>query len=370
LLIHNIKLSLRIFALAASVLLALYALSYLAWYNRAPETTPIYGVNFSCKRAEYLGQDCARVFAEVLDGLGVRHLRVSVYWSDVEQELGVYTFTAIDQLLDAAAVRGARVTVSLGMKAQRFPEYWFPTWLRLQAKIAPGASPEEYPIVPEALLPYLAAAARHLGAHPAVEAIQVENEPFVSFHTYVNGWEIRPEFLLREIETVRAADPGHHPIVVSHASWLRRDDTWEWILDRADVLAQSVYTKRQRGPWPWLYIFPYRIGPLTPDLPVQARAARAQGKELWIGELQAEPFERADVDLRRIPTAAAASFSLRGFDQNVRFARRSGATRAYLWGVEWWAYLRDVRGEPALWEAARKLFDDAAVSGTPRGERR
>ena len=179
---------------------------------------------------------------------------------------------------------------------------------------------------------------------------------FVHFEGHANGWRLRQEFVAREIATVRAADPGGHPIVISHASWLRADMTWRWILDHADVLAQSVYTKRQRGPWPWLYIFPYRLGPLTPHLPGQARHAARDAKELWIGELQAEPYEQPTVDPRRIPTHQAGSFSLRWLHENIRLANRSGATRVYLWGAEWWAYLRDARGEPELWEAARTLF--------------
>jgi hypothetical protein len=249
------------------------------------------------------------------------------------------------------------------MRAQRFPEFWFPTWLREAANLPPGGYPEDHPLVRAALLPYLEAAARHLGSHPAVEALQVENEPLVPSYAYGTGWRIRPSFLAEEIAVVRAADAGRHPIVVSHASWQRKDNSWRWMLGHADVVAQSVYTKRQLGPWPWLYVYPYRIGPFTPNLPNQARAAQRLGKALWIGELQAEPFEAPDVDVRGIATADAASFSPRWLRDNVRLAQRSGATRAYLWGVEWWAYLKDARGEPALWEAARALFAPGDASG-------
>jgi hypothetical protein len=350
----------------ALLVLALYGFSRCGWYERAPLGDPEYGVNFSCKRAQFFGEDCAALFTRVLTELDVRHVRLSVYWSDVEGEPGVYDFHAIDDLLAIADAHDARVTVTIGMKAQRFPEYWLPTWLRLAAQIPPDVFPEDSPLIQKHLFPFLEAAARHVGDHPAVEAIQVENEPFVHFEGHANGWRIRRDFLAREIATVRAADPGRHPIVVSHASWLRRDDTWRWILEHADVLAQSVYTKRQRGPWPWLYIFPYRLGHFTPNLPGQAKAAHAAGKTLWIAELQAEPYEQPTVDVRRIPTHAAASFSPRWFRENIKLARRSGATRVYLWGVEWWYYLRDTRGEPELWETARALL--AGEPGVGRGE--
>jgi hypothetical protein len=353
---------LRIYAPIALVLIAFYGVGRCGWPSTAAEGRPEYGVNFSCKQAQYLGLDCTRLFATVLDDLGVRHVRIAAYWSDIERRPGVYDFSSVDRLLDMAAERGAGVTVSVGMKGQRYPEFWFPAWLRRATQIPDNGFPEDNPLVQEAIFPYLEAAARHIGAHPAVEAIQVENEPFVHFQGHANGWHIRKEFLAREIATVRAADPGGHPIVVSHASWVTMDDTWRWILENTDAVAQSVYTKRQRGPWPWLYIFPYRIGPLTPDLPGQARVAAELGKQLWIGELQAEPYEHPSVDIRSIPTAEAASFSPRWLRENVRLAARSGASRVYLWGVEWWAYLREKRGEPELWEEAKSVMRNEVVS--------
>jgi hypothetical protein len=224
-------------------------------------------------------------------------------------------------------------------------------------------------MVREALLAYVGVAAAHIGAHPAVEAIQVENEPFVPSYAYETGWRIRPEFLAEEIALVRANDPSGHPIVVSHASWTRLDDHWRWVLDHADVVAQSVYVKRQRGPWDWFYIFPYRLGPLTADLRQQADEAKRRGKALWVGELQAEPFESPSVDVRRVPTDQAASFSARWLDANVELAARSGATRVYLWGAEWWLYLHDVRGEPELWSKARQLLRGEPADVGSTGER-
>lgn len=344
--------ALRWFTPVAVALLFLHLLVQEQWYDTAPEANPEWGTNFSCKRAQFFGEDCHAALTAVLDDLGARRFRLSVYWSDVEQQPGVYDWSSIDWQLDALQARGARAVVSIGMKAQRFPEFWLPTWVRLAANVPRDGFPEDHAPVQEYLFPYLDAATRHLSAHPAVEALQVENEPFV----YSGGaWRIRREFLAREIATVRAADAGAHPIVVSHSSWLRRDRTWLWILDHADTLSQSVYVKWQRGPR-WLYIFRYRIGPFTPNLPGQAREATRRGKELWITELQAEPYEKPSVDVRHVPTYAARSFSPRWLHDNVRLARRSGATRVYVWGVEWWLYLRDRRGDARLWDAGRGLF--------------
>ncbi len=367
-------------------LLALVLVVECQWYGTAPERPAAIGVNFSCQRAHYLGLDCDALLAAVLDDVGACLVRLSVYWHEAEPVPGRYDWRAIERQLDAVHARGGRAVVSIGMKAQRFPEYWLPEWLRQAAPIAPDELPEHHPLVRRHLLAFLEAAARRLSVHPAVEALQVENEPYVNYRPnrllrwigrerYGPGeqrslhilflkfgwnattWRISESFLAEEVATVRAAAPGT-PIVLTHASWLRTDRSWRSLLQLGDVLGQSVYTKRQLGPWPWLYLFPYRLGPLSPHLPAQARAAARQGKALWITELQAEPFEKSGVDERHTP-GALRGFTPQRLAENLSLARRAGAARVYLWGVEWWAYLKDRHGDDRLWRAGRAVVAEA-----------
>lgn len=375
-------------------LLGLLVLVDCQWYTTAAEGRPALGVNFSCQRAHYLGLDCDALLAAVLDDLGARLVRLSVYWHEAESEPGRYDWRPIERQLDAVHARGGRAVVSIGMKAQRFPEYWLPVWLRQAAPIAPEELPERHPLVRRHLLAFLDAAARRLSVHPAVEALQVENEPYVNYRPnrllrrigrerYGPGehrslqilflrfgwnattWRISDSFLVEEVATVRAAAPST-PIVLTHASWLRTDRSWRSLLQLGDVLGQSVYTKQQLGPWPWLYLFPYRLGPLSPHLPAQARAAARQGKALWITELQAEPFEKSGMDERHAPRAING-FTPGRLAENVTLARRAGATRVYLWGVEWWAFLRARHGDGRLWEAGRAALAEA---GSPEHRHR
>jgi hypothetical protein len=360
-LLRRIPLAARLYVPIAVLFLALFAFSNCVWYATRTPRDPVAGVNFSCKHARYLGLPCEQLFEEVLDDLGVRHVRLSAYWSDIERRPGAYDFSSIDRLLDIALSRDAAVTVTIGMKAQRYPEFWLPGWLTRQADLPDLGYPEDDPLLQESLLAYLTVAARHLGAHPAVEAIQVENEPFVTERRNMAGWTMRHEFVERQIAVVRAADPGRRPIIVNYSAWVSRDTGWQWILDHADVLGQSVYTKRHIGLWSWLYVFPYRWGPLTVNLPRQVRHASERNRAVWITELQAEPFEQRGTDIRDLGSQEARSFSRYRLKANVDLARRSGVDRFYIWGVEWWAYLRDVRGEPELWDLGRTLFSQPRI---------
>src|SRR5947209_7279874 len=49
----------------------------LAWPARAAAGAPVYGVDFSCRQAEWLGEDCHATYGAILDQLGVRHVRLS-----------------------------------------------------------------------------------------------------------------------------------------------------------------------------------------------------------------------------------------------------------------------------------------------------
>ena len=61
------------------------------------------------------------------------------------------------------------------------------------------------------------------------------------------------------------------------------------------------------------------------------------GKQFWVTELQGEPW--TEVDSRLItPENPSDNLSPEGLKANVRYARRTGAERIYLWGAEWWLY--------------------------------
>jgi len=332
------------------VLLALFVGRY--WYDAAPQRPVQFGASFSCQQVRYLDGDCATAFAALLDDLGVRHVRLSLYWNQVEPAPGGFDFSETDALIRQAALRGADVLLTVGIKAQRYPEVYLPDWLQAGAVYPEGAVLDRQPGVRQAALAYVAAAVQHYAGEPSVSGWQVENEPFIKNFDKIHGWTVSEEMTAAEAASVRAQDPLHRPIVVTHSSWTLYDRRWKDALALGDVLGQNVFTKKA---WirDWWYFFPYEMGPFVPNLPGQAAAARRAGKRLWITELQAEPEERQS--LLQLDPAVAQSISPRLLLDNAALARRSGAERAYLWGAEWW-YARHLKGDDGLWNAARLLL--------------
>lgn len=312
---------------------------------------PLLGVNFSHRQALWLGLDPDEAFRDLLDRLRARHFRLSLYWDEIQPEPTRYDFSRVHRQLDLIEARGGSVVLTVGLKAQRHPEFYPPRWLQNGGLPAPGQEIGTAQRLLAHLLLMLERAVALLADYHSIVAWQVENEPFLPAAGRTPGWRIAPRTLEREIEAVRGSDPRHRPIVINHSSLTVWSAGWLRALLRGDVLAQDVYTRRPAGPL--RYINPYRLGPLGPSLLTQSVLAHRAGRQFWITELQAEPWER--VPLPELGLANTWSISPRRIAANLRLAVAAHPERIYLWGAEWWLYRR-MLGDGSYWELARDLF--------------
>lgn len=321
----------RIFALLLIGLVTSAGL--LFWHRaseaRAPETA--YGVTFSTLYAKELGLDWRQAYLATLDELGVRKLRLPVYWNAVEKERGVYDWSEVDWMLEEAARRNVDVILTVGRKTPRWPECHAPEWA---AALSPAAQDER-------VLEFLAAEVAHFKNAPAVTRWQVENEPLFDFGICPSPDR---ELLKREIALVREADAK--PILVTDSGEL---STWLRTGPLADVLGISVYRIVWNGAVGQLYwpvpptFYSDRVRLLSPFL-----------KSVIVSELQAEPWFHKPVE--EVPlNDQLLQMNPDRMRSNAGFAAASGASEIYLWGVEWW-YWMAAQGRPELWEAAKTIF--------------
>jgi hypothetical protein len=151
---------------------------------------------------------------------------------------------------------------------------------------------------------------------------------------------------------VAGSDPRHRPIVINHSSNTLFETAWMRALRMGDVLAQDVYTRKPIPSGRRRYANPFAAGPLGPGLFVQSALAHRFGREFWITELQAEPWER--VPLIELDAAEISSISPERIEANLRVAARPRPERIYLWGAEWWR-MQQLRGDCRYWELVRGL---------------
>lgn len=312
-------------------LLTVAAAFGLAVWAEVPATQKL-GVTFSTAYARDLGLDPRETFLATLDDLGVRRLRIPIYWSDVEPREGEFLWGEVDWMMAEAEARGAEVTLAVGAKVPRWPECFVPDW----AETGDANSRNER------LEAYLRVAVERYRHSPALVRWQVENEPFFKFGVCPDPDE---KIIAREVALVRKLD-DRHPIAMTASGEM---EAWLPVAGPADVLGASLY----RITWN------KHIGYFHYPIPAWFYRVRALVVSPFvdttiISELQAEPWFPEPI-ANRTPAEWSAAFTPEHLAKNVSFAARTGISETNLWGVEWWYWLK-TRGDSGLWDAARGIF--------------
>jgi hypothetical protein len=307
----------------------------------APRQDVALGVTFSPRFARSLGLDTRSAYVKVLDQLGVRRVRMPIYWDEVEPSPDGYDFSELDYYLSVARERNIQVLLSLGYKQPRWPECFPPRWAadlpveQLRART----------------LRLVQAVVLHSRGYPNIVMWQLENEPLDRFGECGNFEALTPECLADGIALVRSLD--ERPVLIT------RSGEWaDWITPMSlsgPYFGISLYRKV------WVpYLGMWRIPLPSWHYPVKDRLARLilgkQGETI-VSELQTEPWFE-NTSLRDIPPAVQErEFPPVTITENLTYARRTQFGQVYLWGVEWWLWMEE-QGYPQYVQTAKQAFAD------------
>ena len=326
------------------LLLSLIGLWYtLHNYNQNLETasknTDVhFGVTYSPYYAAELGLDPKTTFTDMLTTVGIKKVRLSAYWSKIEPQSGVYDFSDLDYYLAQAKEHNATVILAFGYKAPRWPECYQPDWLK------------NAPIATQRLerLKMIATVVNRYKSYSHIEAWQVENEPFFAFG---ECQKTSPELLANEVSLVRSI--SHKPVIVTDSG---EYGTWITSMQLSDIFGTTLYRDAYFAPFghlnfpikPWYYRFK--------SLLVRTFFAPNNQKTIVI-ELQAEPWPSRPLNTVSV-NEQIALFSPESFSDNIIYAKRSGFEDIYLWGVEWWYFMKD-QGHPEYLQMIQKFNNSA-----------
>lgn len=319
-----------------SILLALWIINSLVeWVNSRGDK--IMGLTYSPRYAEELRLDPRQTYIAMLDELEVKHLRLPVYWDEVEKNRGVYDFGEIDWYIREADKRGVQINLVLGYKQPRWPECFAPTWAN------------EMPIedFSEEVLKLVSVEVAHFKSYKNITRWQIENEPSLPFGLCNKP---DPARLAKEIEIVRGADDRE--IIVTESGEL---SDWTSGMRLADRLGVSIY----RTVWnPWIGLVDYPL-PATFYSAKNIWSGILSGKNpsnSFVSELQAEAWGTNSRGLRDIPKDELQRlFPASKIQTNVDYAKKTGLDEMYLWGVEWWYMMKNL-GDDSYIETAKKIF--------------
>lgn len=316
-------------------LVACLLLIYAASWRTVP-TAIIYGVSFSKLHAEELGLDWKETYRAVLDDMHVRHLRLSAHWTMIEPTEGNYHFDELDFQMQEAAKRGADVILAVGLRTPGWPECHTPPWALNISK----AEREERQLA------YMTAVINRYKDSDTLRYWQVENEVFLHFATQYCD-DVDEVFLQKEIDLVHTLDPKH-PVLMTDSGELGK---WYEAYRKGDVFATSVY----------LYIWHHTWGPIR--YPIRPGFFTFKEnmvewlfgtKPMILSELGAEPWLTKPIKDASIDDQLSR-MNIDMFNEVISFGTHTGFSEQYLWGVEWWYYMKG-HGHPEFWNRAKELY--------------
>lgn len=314
------------------------------------------GTTFSPLQCYYLGVDYQAAFREICQ-LGLTRIRLGAYWNEIERSPGQLDFSQLDWLLDEAHRNNITVALAVGMKVPRWPEFHFPGWVndRYDTKSGDIALDLRSPAVADLSLKFVDAVAQHYRYSPAIQYWQIENEPFTRLEI-AGGRFLSPDFVRRKVALVRSNLWRSQKILLTNAIHLPKPNLAEDLpafrdsLAVADAVGFNVYTK---VPWgdSGAYLEPEDA--FWNQLESWQREIVRDGREAWIAEAQAEPWEAKKLvanDRADYPSASPRRMQLL-----VDRLARSEYSTVLLWGCEYW-YWQKTQGRSLWWWTVKQMI--------------
>ncbi len=295
-----------------------------------------YGVTFSKKQAEDLGLNWRKLYEDIFRDLGVKKIRLSAYWDEVEPEQGIFQWDDLDWQLNIAKKYNVDVILAVGARLPRWPECHIPSW-------ADNLNKEQRD---KEILKYIKEVILRYKDNSLISAWQVENEPFLSHFGECPPFD--KNFLDKEIALVKSLDS--RPIIITDSGEL---SLWIPAAKRADIFGTTMYrdtySRHLR-----MYVH-YPIEPGFFRFKKHLASLFASPKKWIVIEMQAEPwgpipFQYLSAEER------AKTMSIEKFRDMIKFSQQTGFDEFYLWGVEWWYWEKEKQNNPIFWEEAKKLF--------------
>ncbi|MBI5766037.1 hypothetical protein HZA71_02300 [Candidatus Falkowbacteria bacterium] len=76
-----------------------------------------------------------------------------------------------------------------------------------------------------------------------------------------------------------------------------------------------------------------------------------------VAELQAESWHKENKNLSQMTLAEYfQSMSLNQFKSNIKYAEKAGFDEIYLWGAEWWYFMKENKNYNGYWNEAKKIW--------------
>jgi hypothetical protein len=342
----------------------------------APRGGTLLGISFRPLQAAAFGLDLRTTLQALLE-YPFQLIRLGAYWNRIEPEPGAFRPDELDWQIEAAEGAGKKIILCIGpLKAFGYPEVFVPAHhLRHPFPEHARIQPSAYPALLEAATDFIARLVERYGQHESILAWQLEHEA-VDPLGVEHSWRLDVEFVQREVEALRKADPvrplmmnGFLPTTLPGRLsqwWSTHDQGDSLALARrlADIIGIDYYPRNALLSLGTKTLYLDGSQSLT-----QRRRrkqlfawAQAHGRKIMISEGQAEPWET--VTTPPSPSQGGMYSCLpETIITNYNSCMDSHGTGAALyvylfWGAEYWV-LRMLNGDPTYLQAFARILERA-----------
>lgn len=300
------------------IILGLTGLGFQRWYEKLPVPAASdvkWGVTFSDFMAEKLGIDTADTLNAIVYDLRPSGIRLVAYWNRIEKETGKYDFSSLDMQMNICREAGMPVILVIGQRVPRWPECHIPAW----------ANPKHD------LPAYITKIVGRYKGYENLAYWQLENEPFLLFGECPAS---DSELIRREVALLRSLDPSRKIIMTDGGEF----GDWYRASSLCDTFGTTLYRKvRSRFIGEFTYPLTPEFYPLKQDI-VKWLTGKGDQKFIVI-ELGVEPWADRQI-YEMTPVEQMESFTIDEFRINIDYALECRFDTYYLWGAEWWYYLK------------------------------
>jgi len=278
-----------------------------------------FGTTFSHRQLQNL--ECS-VF-DALDKaikLNFDYLRICVYWDEIEKKEGQYNWSQLEKTFTTCQKKKQDVVLTLGVKAPRYPEFYFPNWLK--DKDLNNKQTQEK------ILTFVKKTVEKFKNLSCIKYYQVENEALDP--SGLDNLTIPLSLLKKEISIVKKLD--NRKIITSlWGNDLSKRKLLPKLAEISDIVGLDLYyqqfVKKILGK-------SFYIGPADSQQKMLKLLSKVD-QEVWITELQAEPWEANEQNYLAKNPKSISPQKIKSFYQKVS---QLSVSTIFFWGFEYWFY--------------------------------
>ena len=288
-------------------------------------------MTFSAKYTRELKLNPKETLEAIFKDLGVKKIRLVAYWDEIQDQDGHLNYSDLDWQIQMAKKYHVDVILSVGKRVPRWPECHIPDW----------ALQLDKPDQNEALLKFVRETLVRYKDEEVVKVWQIENEPFLSVYAKQYCGQFDVSILDKEIALAKEVD-FNTPVLITDSGEL---SLWNAAYSRGDQFGSTFY----------VYVANSVFDDVRSMMSHNSYRLKMAIMRLFHGT---KPSYLIEISIEPWLTKAITdtSFKEQLSKMNVSRAKtildiasQTGFTEQYLWGAEWWYYLK-LHGHPELWD--------------------